>query len=66
MWSSNTGTIIDSFHSSGNSSSFEIQLISLWLSEHNGVFPPPPPPRLGWVLLEFNQYLVICTFSTFQ
>jgi hypothetical protein len=28
-------TIIDSFHCSGNSSLFQIQLISLWISERN-------------------------------
>ena len=33
------GTIIDSFHSSGNSSLFQIEIISLWIAQQI-VLPP--------------------------
>jgi hypothetical protein len=49
------GTMIDSFHSSGSPSLFQIELIYLWLSKWIVLYPA--------VLLGFDQYLVIWFFK---
>jgi len=46
--------MIDSFHSSGNSSLFQIELISLWISDQIVL------PLIWSILLEFYEFLVIC------
>ena len=53
------GTMIGSFHFSGNSSLFQIELISLWISERI-VLPP------ALILFEFDQHLEICVCLAFQ
>jgi hypothetical protein len=51
---------MDSFHCCGNSSLFQIELVSLWISKRDAL-----PP--AWITsTEFDQYLVIYTFSAFQ
>jgi hypothetical protein len=47
--------MIDSFHSLGNSTLFQIEIISLWISQQ--IVPSP-----ALILLGFDQYLVICYF----
>jgi len=49
-----TGTMIASFHSSGNSFFFQIELINLWITERLVL-----PPNLI-ILPGFDQQLVIC------
>jgi hypothetical protein len=46
---------MDSFHLSGYSSLFQIELITFWIAD-----------TVESVLSEFNQYLAIYTFSTLQ
>ena len=54
-----TGTMIGSFHFWGNSSLFQIELTSLWISERI-VLP------LALILFEFDQHPVICVCLAFQ
>jgi hypothetical protein len=50
---------MDSFHWLGNSSLLNIELMSLWISVMFNLL-------LEQVLLEFEHYLAIYTFSTLQ
>ena len=52
--------MINSFHSSDNSSLFQIELISLWISEQI-VLHPALINSAG-----IDQHLVICVFLDFQ
>jgi len=52
--------MVDSFHSSGNSSLFQREIISLWISQRKVV------PLALITLLGFDQYLVIYIFLASQ
>jgi hypothetical protein len=54
------GAMTDSFHSSGNSSLFQIEIISLWIS----VWIILPP--LWWILLESDHSLTPCIFNSWE